>query len=176
MRPVAAGLYLHIPYCSAICPYCDFTVTTGSSQTRAAFLEGLEREIECWRDFPCAFDTVYFGPSAHSFHGRRRWWNVREAPLYLAKVAAGESPVAGDESLTSMQLALEAVMLRLRTTDGIDLSDFREQYGVDLAACNRDRIAQLVERGLAVHDGGQLVLTLDGLAVADGVAAEFALG
>lgn len=116
------------------------------------------------------------GPSAHSFEGGRRWWNVREAPLYLAKLDAHESPIAGSEELTATQLALEAVMLGLRTTAGIDLDAFRRRYRIDLEGENRDTIDRLVERGKAVRDGARLALTVEGLAVADTVAAEFALG
>src|SRR6185436_8362825 len=64
------GLYLHIPFCSAICPYCDFAVLTGGPQKRARFVEHLLAEIRMWRSdrdlFP-EIDTIYFGggtPSA----------------------------------------------------------------------------------------------------------------
>ena len=35
-RPTYPGLYLHIPFCSAICPYCDFAVLTGGPEQRQA--------------------------------------------------------------------------------------------------------------------------------------------
>jgi putative oxygen-independent coproporphyrinogen III oxidase len=64
------GLYLHIPFCSAICPYCDFAVLTGGAERRAGFVEHLLAEIRMWGEERQAFpeiDTVYFGggtPSA----------------------------------------------------------------------------------------------------------------
>lgn len=64
------GLYLHIPFCSAICPYCDFAVLTGGPEARARFVESLLEEFRMWRSdrdlFP-EIDTIYFGggtPSA----------------------------------------------------------------------------------------------------------------
>lgn len=58
------GLYLHVPFCSAICPYCDFSVTHAASPARRRFVERLETEVALaardWRD-PRPFDTVYFG-------------------------------------------------------------------------------------------------------------------
>ncbi|MYA07860.1 MAG: radical SAM family heme chaperone HemW [Holophagales bacterium] len=79
----AAGLYVHIPFCSAICPYCDFAVARGGEADRERFVAALDREIEeCGSSadeggpsaggpvFEAArFDTVYFGggtPSALS--------------------------------------------------------------------------------------------------------------
>lgn len=64
------GLYLHIPFCSAICPYCDFAVLTGGAERRASFVEHLLAEIRMWGEDRAAFpeiDTIYFGggtPSA----------------------------------------------------------------------------------------------------------------
>ncbi len=60
----APGLYLHIPFCSAICPYCDFSVLKGGVPARKRFVEHLIAEVPLaareWRD-PRPFDTVYFG-------------------------------------------------------------------------------------------------------------------
>ena len=64
------GLYLHIPFCSAICPYCDFAVLTGGREMRERFVEHLIAEIRMWgadRDHFPGIDTIYFGggtPSA----------------------------------------------------------------------------------------------------------------
>jgi oxygen-independent coproporphyrinogen III oxidase len=60
----APGLYLHVPFCSSICPYCDFSVVHSASSARPAFVSRLVTEAElaapAWRD-PRPFDTVYFG-------------------------------------------------------------------------------------------------------------------
>ena len=62
--PSAPGLYLHIPFCSAVCPYCDFSVLTAGVPARKRFVEHLVAEVALaareWRD-PRPFDTVYFG-------------------------------------------------------------------------------------------------------------------
>jgi putative oxygen-independent coproporphyrinogen III oxidase len=67
LRKPGAGLYLHVPFCSKICPYCDFAVTTGGRRRRAEFTESLIAEAGMWSGEPFFFDTVYFGggtPSA----------------------------------------------------------------------------------------------------------------
>jgi oxygen-independent coproporphyrinogen-3 oxidase len=58
------GLYLHIPFCSSICPYCDFSVLKAGAAARRRFVEYLVAEVplaaRSWVD-PRPFDTVYFG-------------------------------------------------------------------------------------------------------------------
>lgn len=126
------------------------------------------------------------GPSAHSFagpaagHAARRWWNELRTPRWERRVAAGERPVEGEESLDARALATEALMLGLRTTAGIDLDAFAQRYGVGLLASNQALVARLEAEGrLALRtgpDGGRrLAPTLAGLAVADGLAAAFDL-
>jgi oxygen-independent coproporphyrinogen-3 oxidase len=128
------------------------------------------------------------GPSAHSFAAAdasagpaaRRWWNELRTRRWESRVAAGERPVESEESLGPTALATEAVMLGLRTTAGIDLDGLTARYGVDLLAANDALVARLVAEGhLVTHagpEGGRrLVPTASGLAVADGMAAAFAI-
>jgi oxygen-independent coproporphyrinogen-3 oxidase len=106
------------------------------------------------------------GPSAHSFSGHRRWWNERKINPYEARLDSRERPVAGSEELTAEDLALEALMLGLRTIEGIDLEQFRQRYGVDL-------IMSRPLDGLLNVENGRLVPTLEGWAVADTLARSF---
>lgn len=119
------------------------------------------------------------GLGAHSFawdaRGARRWWNERKIKPWTAKVAAGERPLAGEEILGAAELRLEALLLGLRTVDGIDLARFRARYGLDLAAANPALVAELERQELLCRRGGWLRPTVAGLAVADGLAARFAL-
>ncbi len=43
--PGAPGLYIHVPFCDRVCPYCDFAVQTGGPRKRAAYVRSLLREI-----------------------------------------------------------------------------------------------------------------------------------
>lgn len=122
------------------------------------------------------------GPSAHSLAAAdagsppRRFWNERGTPRWEQRLAAGERPVEGEETLGPSQLAEEALLLGLRTTAGIDLDALRA-LGVDLVAANEALVARLVEEGrivvLGSPHGQRLAPTLSGMAVADGLAAAF---
>ncbi len=128
------------------------------------------------------------GPSAHSFAGvdatpvptGRRWWNERRTSHWEQRVAAGEPPVAGTESLGPEALATETLMLGLRTTAGVNLDTFATRYGIDLVAANDGLFTRLESEGrlriqVDAQGARRLVPTLAGLAVADGLAAAFTL-
>jgi oxygen-independent coproporphyrinogen-3 oxidase len=113
------------------------------------------------------------GPSAHSFDGRTRAWNERSFFDWERKLRRGEIPVAGSEGLGGEELLLEILMLRLRTREGLDLDDIEKRFGVDLLALNRALIERGLEDALLVREGTWIRPTLDGLAVADGLASAF---
>lgn len=61
------------------------------------------------------------GPSAHSFDGRSRRWNVANNDSYIKSISAGQLPIE-TEHLTPAQRANEYIMTSLRTIWGCDLS------------------------------------------------------
>ncbi len=128
--------------------------------------------MKYWRHLP----YLGLGPSAHSFDGKRRWWNHRGARAYRVALDGGARPVAGSETLGRNDLALEALMFGLRCVDGIDLQDFRDRFGVDLVARNRRYVDECRDAGLLALREGRLAPTASGLAVADALAARLDTG
>jgi putative oxygen-independent coproporphyrinogen III oxidase len=55
----AVHLYLHIPYCVAKCPYCDFNSIAGRDDEHAAYVEALLAEIRTLPPGP--YDTIFIG-------------------------------------------------------------------------------------------------------------------
>jgi oxygen-independent coproporphyrinogen-3 oxidase len=120
------------------------------------------------------------GPSAHSLAvetpaSARRFWNELRTPHWERRLAAGERPLEGEERLGPHELATEALMLGLRTAEGVDLDAFARRYGVDLQASNAPLLAELQASGQLILQGRRLVPTLSGFAVADGLAAAFTI-
>ncbi len=108
------------------------------------------------------------GPSAHSFDGdRHRWWNVRSLDDYVDRLAAGEDPTKGEEHLDEEQRDLEALMLGLRTSDGVDSAVVR-RYGH-----GKEVVAALQEEGLVRVEGMRIVPTAEGMVVADSLPLRF---
>ncbi|WP_434969372.1 radical SAM family heme chaperone HemW [Microbacterium sp. bgisy207] len=105
-----------------------------------------------------------FGPGAHSHIGGVRFWNVRHPAAYAQRLWSGESPGAGREVPDEAARLLERVMLRVRTVEGLPVSELPRE--------NRPAVAGLVADGLA--DGkeavrGRIILTRRGRLLADAV-------
>lgn len=115
------------------------------------------------------------GPSAHSFDGRSRWWNVRGERHYEQLLLTGKRPIDASEQLGTYELALETVMLGLRTMAGIDLDSFHARFGFHLAQHNQALLDDLASRGLLLVRENTISPTLAGLAIADGLSARFEL-
>ncbi len=114
------------------------------------------------------------GPSAHSFWWRglpaRRWSNVRNLNRYQAFLAGHTRPIEVQEELSLDVLAREYVMLRLRTSDGLDLDVLENRYGVDLLLDRIDELAFLEESNFIEPIRNQIVrLTELGKTVCDSV-------
>lgn len=65
---------------------------------------------------------VGVGPSAHSFDGHTRRWNVPAYSAWIRRLSSGGSPVEGAESLTVENRGFEEVYLGLRTRHGLAIS------------------------------------------------------
>lgn len=104
------------------------------------------------------------GPGAHSHIGGVRWWNVKHPAAYADRMAAGDSPAAGRETLDEATRRVEAILLRSRIREGLPTAE--------LAASGRTAVAGLIADRLvdpASAFAGRVVLTLRGRLLADAV-------
>ena len=115
------------------------------------------------------------GPSAHSFADCSRWWNVAPWRRWSDAVESGETPVAAREKLTDGQLLLETVMMGLRQRSGIDCAAVEGRFGIDPVATNGERIEAWERAGWLRVRGQRLLPTIEGMARADRLAAEWEL-
>ena len=58
---IAAGLYLHIPFCSSRCSYCDFATGLYQSELAERYVGALVEEFNSSRESGAQVDTIYFG-------------------------------------------------------------------------------------------------------------------
>lgn len=111
------------------------------------------------------------GPSAHSFNGESRSWNVRNNAEYVKEISAGKIPAAA-EMLTPQNKYNEYVMTTLRTMWGTDLSKIRTSFGDDYAEYFFRQALKMVQDGMLEQQRQHFVLTRKGKLFADHLAAE----
>jgi len=107
------------------------------------------------------------GPSAHSFNGASRQWNIANNTIYIASIGKGVIPFEKEE-LTAVQKLNEYIMTSLRTLEGLDLDKMREVTSLELRAASR----KYTDTGLMKLEGNSLILTKEGKLLADGIAAD----
>jgi len=114
-----------------------------------------------------------FGISAAGYDGESRWSNTRNINRYLELIEQGESPVAENSILSGDERESEAIFLRLRLREGVDLREHRERYGVDIAVRYREELDRLLEADLIEIDESTLRISRAGKVLANEVFAAF---
>jgi oxygen-independent coproporphyrinogen-3 oxidase len=116
--------------------------------------------------------TTYLGlgPSAHSFNGKERQWNVSNNALYIKAIESGQVPFE-KETLSATQQLNEYIMTALRRKEGISIGYVRERYNGATDAMLK-RSSKFIEQGLMRYADDHLQLTNKGKLFADGIAAD----
>lgn len=111
------------------------------------------------------------GPSAHSFNGQSRQWNVSNNSLYLAALAKEELPFEV-ETLTETQQLNEYIMTGLRTIEGVSLTQVAERWGNNKTHSLRKSAEKYIRNGQVRLYNDHLQLEPSGKFFADGIAAD----
>ena len=64
---------------------------------------------------------IAFGPSAHGYDGKKRWWNHKSLNLYLTLLKENKLPIKNSEILSTKNKFNEIIMNGLRTSKGINI-------------------------------------------------------
>ncbi|MCO5724944.1 radical SAM family heme chaperone HemW [Robiginitalea marina] len=111
------------------------------------------------------------GPAAHSFDGRRRWWNPAHNLKYNRALEEGVLPREIEE-LTPRDRYNEAVMTGLRSRWGVSLARVREDFGPHYEAYLMQQARPFLESQLLFLDDGVLYTGRKGKFLADGIASD----
>lgn len=114
------------------------------------------------------------GPSAHSYDGESRKWNVSNNSLYIKALERGEIPFQ-EEKLSPTDKYNEYVMTRLRTMWGIALEDVEEKFGPRLRKYLLEQAKTYLKDGLLRLEDDKLHITEKGKFLSDGIAADLFL-
>ncbi len=110
------------------------------------------------------------GPSAHSFNGISRQWNISNNALYINSLNAGQLNFES-ENLLPKDLLNEYIMTSLRTMEGIDLQHITEHFGTQKGNLLINNALVYIHSNQMEKKFEKLVLTRQGKLFADGIAA-----
>ena len=111
------------------------------------------------------------GPSAHSYNGTSRQFNISNNHLYLSSLNEGRIPCEL-EVLTINNKINEYILTSLRTVKGCDLHKLRSEFNFDLQKERKGYLEELMANGLAQMENGILILTRQGRLLADKIASD----
>jgi len=120
-------------------------------------------------------DYLGLGPGGVSCLNRVRWKNIENVRTYQSRLHNGQNPVeeAGQEALTLHECMAERMILGLRLAEGVNLTSFRNDFGVDLRDIYRDVLERYRNKDVFKLQGEYLHLNEKYSFVANGILEEF---
>ena len=154
--PHPHSLYIHIPFCSSICPYCDFTKLLYQDGWAFSYLEALKKELE----FRCkdhTYDTVYIGGGTPSVLPLDLFKRLLEMVDPYVAIGAEYTLEANPESLTEDKIALLPTYRINRISMGMQSSSKK----VLDAMGRRHTVKDIEDRIQALHQVGIVNISID---------------
>jgi oxygen-independent coproporphyrinogen-3 oxidase len=114
------------------------------------------------------------GPSAHSYNGQSRRWNMSRNTSYIRGIQKGMR-VYDEELLTPITRFHDYLMTGLRTMWGIDLMYVKSEWGDEHYKRILNKSESFIRAGNMLEAEGKLILTRDGMFIADHIIGELFL-
>lgn len=111
------------------------------------------------------------GPSAHSFNGESRQWNIANNHRYISEIQENKIP-AELEFLTPENRINEYIMTSLRTSKGMDLDLIAKKFGTEYSNRIQKELEVFVEKDWLSINDKKVILNLEGKLFADLIASE----
>ncbi len=111
------------------------------------------------------------GPSAHSFDGKTRSWNISNNNIYIKKIKEGLLPQE-TEILTKQDLFNETIMISLRTINGINLNKIETNFGKKQVQFLVSQAKKHIINQNLIIEKNTLKSTKKGVFLIDGIASD----
>ncbi len=112
------------------------------------------------------------GPSAHSYNGESRQFNVRNNSHYIKSIENGLVPYE-QETLSRENRINEYILTSIRTSQGLDLDYLKNKFGFELIYKEEHKVELLKRCGKIEISNNRIFLTKQGKLVADKIASDF---
>ncbi len=117
---------------------------------------------------------IGIGPSAHSYDGVSRGWNVNNNPKYINQINDGVLPME-TEILSKTDRYNEYVMTGLRTIWGVSLEQIKTEFGEQYHSYLMQQAKPKIEAQLLYIVNGNLLVSPEGKFLSDGIASDLFL-
>ena len=111
------------------------------------------------------------GPSAHSFNGNQRGWNVKNNSKYIKSLNENKLPIE-IETLTTTDKYNEYVMTGLRTIWGVSLEKVEQAFGKQYKKYLLEQSQKHLDEHFLYLDNDKLLVTKKGKFLSDGIASD----
>lgn len=133
--------------------------------------------------YECKHNTLYwtgvdylgFGVGASSYFSGIRYRNIENLLLYCEAIEREEEIQCDKELLLDTEKMEEFMFLGLRMIKGVSKEEFKHRFNQPINEVYGDVITRMKEEGLLAEEGGQVLLTEEGLDVSNYVMSEFLL-
>jgi len=133
----------------------------------------------CRRGYRSAHNSRYWdlrpyigiGAAAHSFFGDKRYSTIRDVDGYISGILSGESVIDEADEIAVKNRIGEYIMLRLRTIDGIDESDFERRFRTPFDSY-AEKLKKYVPTAHAECGGGIYRLTPKGFFISNTIICD----
>lgn len=128
-----------------------------------------QHNLTYWHNEP----YLGLGLAAHSFMTGQRWENYASIDQYNNALKQGLFPIANEEAIPLSEQIQDAIFLGLRLIAGINLTNFKTRYQVDLLEKYQQIIQKHQKNGLLNIEENNLKLTPKGLFLSNEVMVDF---
>lgn len=111
------------------------------------------------------------GPSAHSYNGQNRQWNISSLPGYLQAIKKGV-PDIEIENLDINTRYNDFIITGLRTMWGIKFYEIQQQFGKDKLIYCQKQAAPYLKQGLLIEKDDTLTLSRNGIFISDSIMSD----
>lgn len=114
---------------------------------------------------------IGIGPSAHSYNGVSRQWNINSLTGYIQTILQGEVP-AEIEELSLYDHYNDYIMVALRTSEGLNIKYIEDKFGIELKDYCLQNIKTFIETERIDCSGDFFRLNFDGLIISNHIISE----
>lgn len=118
-------------------------------------------------------EYIGLGSSASSYFKQARYTNTAQPAEYIKKIKAGMDPADFSEKIDEETEKKDYIMMRLRTKDGLDYSEFKAIFKFDFQAKYSSIIEKMKTEGLAENKNTVLSLTRRGFLISNEIIQRF---